>query len=213
MHIFNIIKRTSICLGLLLIHTFVTINYQYADAAKVEKTTKVSEEEKQVVKDMYKAFQKVIKDGVTQKNAKEFYDKYFASNIYQSFGIKKNYKDKFDEALICYFVKLLNQQTLQDQVNGHELSNEFSKISKKKSSVIKCTLKREKQTTDMSVVLTKDKRIKELSFLNNSIQLIKGAKTIVENYCKENKKKEYKKFKKEEKVQICEEAWKQHVNK
>lgn len=226
MNIFNIIKKASVGLGLLLVTTIINSNYYYANADdtkqesanknhksknnKYKNGKKASKEEIEAIKNMYKSFQDSINSTVTEDKVKSFYSKYFDSNIYRTFGIKKEQRGEFDKLLINYFVKLLSSDLIQ-KTKGYKLTDKFSKIGKKKSVTVKCQLKKdgEDDIIEMSVVLTKDRKIKEFSIMN-SFQLIKGAKNIVENYCTEKKGKEYKKFKANERISICKEAWEQN---
>ncbi|MBR1944242.1 MAG: hypothetical protein IJ848_02090 [Alphaproteobacteria bacterium] len=235
MNIFNIMKRASIGLGLLLVTTMINSSYYYANADtqkesskknkkdnKKEKNNKsksskkggeASKEEIDAVKNMYTAFQDLINSNVTEGNVKSFYDNYFDSKrMYRNFGIKKNNKDEFDKALINYFVKLLRSDLIQ-KIKGYELTNDFSSISKKKSITIQCKLEKngEDEPIKMSVILTsKNKKIKDFSIMQ-SFKLVKGARNIVENYC-DTKNKKFNKLKGEERLQMCKEAWEQINN-
>ena len=227
MNIFNIMKKASIGLGLLLVTTIINSNYYYANADDIKQESenknkksknnkykngkKASKEEIESVKNMYKSFQDSINGTVPEGKVKSFYNKYFDSRIYKSFGIKKDHKDEFDKLLINYFVKLLSSDLIQ-KIKGYELTDKFSKIGKQKSVTVKCQLKKdgEDDIIEMSVILTKDKKIKEFSIMN-SFQLIKGSKNIVENYCTEKKGTPYNKLKKtKERLNVCKEAWKQN---
>ena len=223
MNILNIMKRTSIVLGLLLIPTIINSSYQYVNASdkkqsssdnkdnkKQKNDRKASKAEIEAVKNMYKEFQEIINSKVTEDKVESFYNKHFASNTYQLFGIKKSNKDEFNKALINYFVNLLSSDLIQ-KTKGYELTDKFSKINKEKTIVVKCQLKKngEDDVVEMSVTLTKDKKIRDFSIMN-SFQLVRGARNIVDNYCKDKKGKKYKKFKATEKADICKEAWEAH---
>ena len=117
-------KKISVGLGLLLVTTMINSNYYYANADdtkqesssknkksknnKYKNGKKASKEEIEAIKNMYKSFQDSINGTVTEDKVKSFYNKYFDSRIYKSFGIKKDHKDEFDKLLINYFVKLLS---------------------------------------------------------------------------------------------------------
>ena len=168
---------------------------------------KVSDEEKKVVQDASKEFFQKLLNNPTKDTIRKFYNEYFVSNTHKSFGINKSQKEEFDNALIeYYFVKFLKSEAAT-QANGYKLMDNMSKITNQKSKIIKCKLKKDDNTIDMSVYLDKHNNIKDLSIMK-TFQLIKGAKTIVENYCKESKQKQYKQLKKDEKLNICIEAWK-----
>ena len=227
MNIFNTMKKASIALVLLLIPTIINSSYNYANADDNKQTSsdkksnkksksekKASKAEIEIVKNMFNEFQNLIKNSITEDKVKSFYNKHFASNTHQLFGVKKDKKDEFDKSLInSYFVNLLSSDLIQ-KTKGYELTDKFSKISKKKSVIIKCQLKKngENDVVEMSVILTKDKKIRDFSIMN-SFQLMRGARNIVDNYCKDKKGKEYKKFKASEKPDICKEAWEANFKK
>ena len=221
MNIFNTIKKASIALVLLLIPSIINSSYNYANDDDNKQTSsdkksnkksksgkKASKAEIEIVQNMFNEFQSLIKGNITEEKVKSFYTKHFASNTHQLFGVKKDKKDEFDKSLInSYFVNLLSSELIQ-KTKGYELTDKFSKINKEKTIVVKCQLKKngENDVVDMSVTLTKDKKIRDFSIMN-SFQLMRGARNIVDNYCKDKKGKEYKKFKASEKPGICKEAW------
>ena len=226
MNIFNKMKKISIALVLLLIPTIINSSYNYANADDNKKTSsnkksdkksksdrKTNKAETDAVKNMFNEFQSLIKGNITKDKVKSFYNTHFALNTYQLFGIKKANKDEFNTLLINYFINLLSSDLIQ-KTKGYELTDKFSKISKKKSVVVKCQLKKngEDDTVEMSVTLTKDNKIRDFSIMN-SFQLIRGARNIVDNYCKDKKGKKYKNLKTNEKLTMCKEAWEANFKK
>ena len=228
MKILNVMKRAGICFGLLLITTIINSNYQYSIAQDDTKSTKsqksrnkksqkhkntnISEEEINTVKIAFNAFQKLIENGVDTTKFTEFYKQYCPDNIYQGFFITKANKPKFDKLLIQYVVNLLSSAMVK-KIKGYKLSDKFTKITKKKYSIIKCKLinaQDDKDIIDMSVNINKNQKVTDISLMQE-FKLFKGAKNKVHNYCEDNKikHKQYRKFKDDKKLEICEKAWAQ----
>lgn len=156
------------------------------------------------VKLMYSEFVKLISNGVSDGEMTKFFNDYFdVSSITSRLTGSKTESAELTQMLIKYFKFLLTGQIIQ-QVKDYKLSDNFSQIAKKQSTIILCKLENQnsKNTLDMSVtLLQKTSKIVELAFMK-SIYLIKGAKNIVDLYCQE-KGINLKGQKVPERIKIC----------
>ena len=182
-----------------------------------EKTKVVTQEKKdknlfESIKKMYSEFVDLIKDGTKTNNMKEFFNKYFdEKDITRTFIGSTKKDEKLIDTFIDYCAHLLKGDVIK-QIKDYNISDDFSQINKKRTITIQCKLKNNNnEIVDMSViVLSKNKKIKDLIFMKQ-ITLVKGAKSIVNNYCEKNKKI-LKKMKAKERSEIFQTALKEYIS-
>ena len=227
MKISNVLKRASICLGLLLVTTIVTSNYQYS-IAKIAKSEKSEKNQKAIdkVKEGYKTLIKFAnKDSIQKQDAEDFYNNNFDKPYIEGlFRLRKkgkkldeDTKNKFHGLVISYLTNLFSSEAIKQLKNcKDEIPNDtFKTINKKSFTSVQCKLQKKdsQDKIDMSVSVTKKTNSIRDIYIMKSIQVIKGAKNQLENYLDTNKKQDkksknkLKSMKIEEILEACKKAW------